>query len=117
MGGGRSAFVCLGSRLAGDRLGGLRLLPISGGIFAGPFAPELPELTCAALRGAFDGLRDREQQHVSVARLDMCIFLESEYEAYVRAFEGETRRAQQFAESLDMGSTPVRPWQTGKSEA
>ena len=112
-----SAYGAVLREFATKRLGGLRLLPISGGIFAGPFAPELPALTCAALRGAFDGLRDREQQHVSVARLDMCIFLESEYEAYVRAFEGETRRAQQFAESLDMGSTPVRPWQTGKSEA
>jgi hypothetical protein len=44
----------------------------------------------------------------------MCIFAESEYEAYAAAFEGETRRSQQFADSLGMGSTPVQPWQTGR---
>ena len=38
----------------------------------------------------------------------------AEYDAYVQAFEGETQRAQQFAESLGMGSTPVQPWQTGR---
>jgi hypothetical protein len=96
------------------RLGGLRLLPISGGIFAGPFAPELPELTCSALRAAFDALPDRAQQVVSVARLEVCIFVEDEYAAYEAAFAEETRLAQQFADSLDMGSTPVQPWQTGR---
>ena len=96
------------------RLGGLRMLPISGGIFAGPFAPELPSLTRAALRGAFDGLPARAQQIVSVARLDMCIFLESEHAAYEEAFEPETQLAQQFEDSLDKGSTPVQPWQTGR---
>jgi hypothetical protein len=64
---------------------------------------------------AFDALPDREQHIVSVARLDMCIFLESEYEAYAAAFEEETQRAQRFADSLDMGSTPVQPWQTGEA--
>ena len=96
------------------RLGGMRMLPISGGIFAGPFAPELPRLTCSALRGAFDALPDRAQQVVSVARLDMCIFLESEHALYAEAFDPETRLAREFADSLDMGSTPVQPWQTGR---
>lgn len=96
------------------RLGGLRLLPISGGIFAGPFAPELPELTCSALRQAFDDLPGRAQHIVSVARLDMCIFMESEYDAFVKAFEEETQRAERFADSLEMGHTPVQPWQTGR---
>ena len=36
-----------GAVLARAKLGGLRLLPISGGIFAGRFAPELPALTDA----------------------------------------------------------------------
>ena len=94
------------------RLGGLRMLPISGGVFAGPFAEELPTLTAAALRGAFDALPDRSQHTVSVARLEMCIFDESEYDAYTAAFAEETGRSQQFADSLDMGSTPTRPWQT-----
>ena len=89
------AYGAMLREFAHARLGGLRMLPISGGIFAGPFASELPSLTCAALRGAFDALPDREQQKVSVARLDMCIFMESEYDAYAQAFEEETRRAQQ----------------------
>ena len=89
-----------------SRMGGLRMLPISGGIFAGPFAPELPVLTRIALRGAFDALPRDLQHAVSVARLDMCIFMEDDYDAYVEAFEDETRQAEQFVESLDMGSTP-----------
>ena len=109
-----TAYGAVLRTFARARLGGLRLLPISGGIFAGPFAPELPDLTCSALRGAFDALPDRAQHIVSVARLEMCIFVEAEYDAYVQAFEGETQRAQQFAESLGMGSTPVQPWQTGR---
>ena len=89
------------------------MLPISGGIFAGRFAPELPSLTCSALRGAFDGLPARAQHVVSVARLDMCIFnQQGEYDAYVEAFEGETRMAEAFADSLQMGSTPTQKWQT-----
>jgi hypothetical protein len=106
------AYSAVLREFARARLGGLRLLPISGGIFAGPFAPELPALTCSALRAAFDDLPERAQHMVSVARLDMCIFNESEYDSYAAAFEEETRRAQQFAESLDMGSTPTQPWQT-----
>ena len=68
-----------------------------------------------ALRRAFDALPDRAQHVVSVARLDMCIFVESEYDLYAEAFAEETRRAQEFTESLDLGRTPTQPWQTGRS--
>ena len=108
------AYSAVLREFAGSRLGGLRLLPISGGLFAGRFAPELPELTCNALRRAFDALPDRAQHIVSVARLDMCIFMESEYDLYVEAFEEETQRAQEYAASLGMGRTPTQPWQTGR---
>eukprot|EP00966_Prymnesium_polylepis_P229791 5316883-Prymnesium_polylepis.1 len=107
------AYGAVLHEFAKSRLGGLRMLPISGGIFAGPFGPQLPTLTCAALRNAFDALPERQQRIVSVARLDMCIFMESEHDAFAAAFEEETLRAQRFADSLDMGSTPVQPWQTG----
>ena len=106
------AYGAVLRQFAGARLGGLRMLPVSGGIFAGPFADELPQLTCSALRMAFDALPDREQHIVSVARLDMCIFEEREYEAFAAAFAKETEKAQRFADSLNMGSTPVQPWQT-----
>ena len=102
------AYSAMLREFARARLGGLRMLPISGGIFAGPFAPELPTLTSSALRNAFDALPDDVQHIVSVARLDMCIFMESEHAAYVDAFKEETARAAQFADSLDMGSTPRR---------
>jgi len=58
-----AAYGAVLRTFAGARLGGLRLLPISGGLFAGPFAPELPDLTCAALRGAFDALPDQVCAH------------------------------------------------------
>ena len=106
------AYSAVLREFAQSRLGGLRLLPISGGIFAGPFAPELPSLTCSALRRAFDGLPDRAQHIVSVARLDICIFVQAEYDAFVEAFAPEAERAQAFSESLEMGSTPTQRWQT-----
>eukprot|EP00908_Phaeocystis_cordata_P004595 Transcript_14991.p1 GENE.Transcript_14991~~Transcript_14991.p1 ORF type:complete len:230 (-),score=40.77 Transcript_14991:47-736(-) len=108
------AYSAVLHEFAGSRLGGLRLLPISGGIFSGPFALELPALTSSALRRAFDALPDRAQHVVSVARLDMCIFVESEYDLYAEAFAEETRRAQEFTDSLDLGRTPTQPWQTGR---
>ena len=108
------AYSAVLREFAGSKLGGLRLLPISGSTFAGPFAPELPTLTCSALRRAFDALPDRAQHIVSVARLDMCIFVESEYKLYAEAFEKETDMAQEFADSLGMGHTPTQPWQTGR---
>ena len=108
-----AAYGAVLREFAGAKLGGLRMLPISGGVFAGKFAPELPALTCAALRGAFDALPARARHVVSVARLDMCIFDEKdEYAAYKEAFEDETRLAQEFADSLQMGSTPTQKWQT-----
>eukprot|EP00316_Scyphosphaera_apsteinii_P013641 CAMPEP_0119326166 /NCGR_PEP_ID=MMETSP1333-20130426/67698_1 /TAXON_ID=418940 /ORGANISM="Scyphosphaera apsteinii, Strain RCC1455" /LENGTH=204 /DNA_ID=CAMNT_0007334393 /DNA_START=147 /DNA_END=761 /DNA_ORIENTATION=- len=100
------AYSAMLREFAKSRLGGLRMLPISGGIFAGAFAPELPRLTCSALRIAFDALPSNMQHVVSVARLDMCIFMENEYDAFVEAFKEETEKAQMFADSLNMGSTP-----------
>ena len=81
-------------------------------MFAGPFAPELPTLTCTALRAAFDTLPQQEQQHVAVARLDMCIFVEDQVAAFEAAFEEEVRLTERFEESLDKGSSPTQPWQT-----
>ena len=107
-----TAYSALLHEFANSRLGGLRMLPISSGIFAGPFSADLPALSCGALRAAFDALPDRSQHIVSVARLDMCIFLESEVAAYEAAFAGETQRSKAFADSLDMGSTPTQKWQT-----
>ena len=101
-----TAYGAVLREFAYSRLGGLRLLPVSGGAFAGAMAPELPQLTCRALRRAFEGLPDEMQHVVSVARLDMCIFVESEHALYVDAFDEELARAAEYADSLQMGSTP-----------
>jgi len=106
------AYFAMLHEFARSRLGGLRMLPISGGIFSGSFAPELPVLTAMALRKAFDDLPKPVQHVVSVARLDMCIFMQSEYDSFAEAFKDEMERAQRFADSLDIGSTPTQVWQT-----
>ena len=60
------------------------------------------------------GSQREERLDVLLARMKEMGLPESEYEAYAQAFEEETRRAQHFSDSLDMGSTPVQPWQTGR---
>ena len=100
---------------ANARLGGLRLPPIQGALFTAPFAARLAQLNCKALRAAFEKLPDREQQNVSVARLEICIDRDTHYEEYEEAFERELQLSQEYADSLNMGSTPVQPWQVGKS--
>ena len=111
------AYAAALREFARARLGGLRLLPISGGIFAGNLKPQLPSLTAGALRAAFDALPERDQHAVSMARLDMCIFEEDDHAVYAEAFAAETARAQQFTASLGMGRTPTQPWQTGKGSS
>ena len=101
-----AAYSSILREFSNKRLGGLRMLPISGGIFAGPFAPELPTMTSIALRRAFDGLPNNTQHVISVARLEMCIFQDSEYDAYSEAFKEDISKAAEFARSLEMGSTP-----------
>lgn len=65
----------------------LRLLPISGGIFIGDFAGELPELTAEAFDVGFSLLDAGQQSQVLSARLlEMCIFLEAELPAFTQSF-------------------------------
>eukprot|EP00438_Fugacium_kawagutii_P034089 Skav232049 [mRNA] locus=scaffold1641:7739:8554:+ [translate_table: standard] len=64
----------------------MRLLPISGGIFSGAFKPELPEMTARAVQTALDELSEAERQHINNSRIEMCIFMESEFEEFVSAF-------------------------------
>ena len=89
--------------------------PITGALTTAPFAAQLGQLNCSALRAAFDHLPDREQHRVSVARLEVCIDRDTDYAEYEEAFEKELRLSQEYADSLNMGSTPVQPWQVGKS--
>lgn len=67
----------------------LRLLPISGGINAGPFFKQLPQLTFEAIDKAFRSLPMSSQHHLlqrfKKHKLEMCIFEETSLAAYQAA--------------------------------
>ena len=64
----------------------LRLLPLSSGIFAGPMESRIVELTRRALEAGFAGLSAGDQEALVAAnrRLHMCVFMESEYDAFAQ---------------------------------
>ena len=62
----------------------LRLLPISGGIFAGAFRKRVPRLTREALDAGFAQLPEATQQRLLSRELELCIFAEAEFEGFVR---------------------------------
>jgi len=65
----------------------LRLLPISGGIFSGFFADELPQLTAEALEAGFGKLDAEKQQWLrKEAQVEMCVFLDFELDGFTEAF-------------------------------
>mmetsp|Transcript_157894 Transcript_157894/g.483878 ORF Transcript_157894/g.483878 Transcript_157894/m.483878 type:complete len:283 (+) Transcript_157894:56-904(+) len=64
----------------------LRLLPVSGGIFSGPFGGCLPELTASALDKAFDRLDAETQAWVLGSHVEMCIYMEDQAPAFREAF-------------------------------
>ena len=67
----------------------LRLLPISGGIFAGPFrgdAATFAPITAKALLAGYEQLQSDEQEYMRKIDIRMCIFEEEEFNAYLEAF-------------------------------
>ena len=54
--------------------GPLRLLPVSGGIFAGPFAAEVPALTREAVGRGLAALSPEDRARVVAGPVDLCIF-------------------------------------------
>lgn len=54
----------------------LRLLPVSGGIFSGSYAPEMPAITAEALANAFACLSDGVQRRLlhSATSVELCVF-------------------------------------------
>jgi len=64
----------------------LRLLPVSGGIFSGPFKDQLPYLTAEALESGYVQLSRAQQEQILMADIEMCIFMEREVPAFERAF-------------------------------
>jgi hypothetical protein len=67
----------------------LRLLPISGGVFAANFGTDMHHLTFAALSTAYESLDDGTlealDQHVE--NVEMCIFLDREFDQYETALD------------------------------
>ena len=63
----------------------LRLPPISGGNFAGPFLGEMPALTLGAMQVAFDGLDLEERGPLVMGEVHLCLFNEAEHAAFVTA--------------------------------
>ena len=93
----------------------LRLLPISGGIFAGEYQQHIAPLTLAALqagigllteeeRGVFASEQGREGDAAEgAAQIELCIFLEVELAAFKRAFHRVVEGR--------------RPWSVGRAVA
>jgi hypothetical protein len=67
----------------------LRVLPISGGIFAGPLYNQIPLLTQEALACGFDQLHPFDQKYINdpAKRIELCIFMEREWDSYCQVFD------------------------------
>jgi len=81
-----TAYLNLLAEFASSGCRCLRLLPISGGIFRGRYADEMPGMTIGALGAAFAHLQPRMQREVLKAScIELCIFMESEFEEFKMA--------------------------------
>eukprot|EP00747_Dinoflagellata_sp_TGD_P140061 gnl/TRDRNA2_/TRDRNA2_175969_c1_seq3.p1 gnl/TRDRNA2_/TRDRNA2_175969_c1~~gnl/TRDRNA2_/TRDRNA2_175969_c1_seq3.p1 ORF type:complete len:413 (+),score=69.03 gnl/TRDRNA2_/TRDRNA2_175969_c1_seq3:57-1241(+) len=70
-----------------------RLLPLSGGIFAGPFRDEMPKLTAAAVQQGFLLLAEEQQKLILCAeRLEMCIFTEDDLPSFKEIFASSAQK-------------------------
>mmetsp|Transcript_50925 Transcript_50925/g.164858 ORF Transcript_50925/g.164858 Transcript_50925/m.164858 type:complete len:180 (-) Transcript_50925:179-718(-) len=64
----------------------LRLLPISGGIYSGPFSERLPQMSAIAASQAFMSLDTNAQNVLSGSQVEMCIFSPQDVPTYQAAF-------------------------------
>jgi hypothetical protein len=85
----------------------LRLLPVSGGIFAGSFMPEVPVLSYEALQLGLSQLTPTEQESLKAqSSVEMCIFMEKEIQGFADAgFTLPTADASEFVRGV-----PTRPY-------
>jgi hypothetical protein len=67
----------------------LRILPVSSGIFSGPLYNQMPALTHEALSMGLEQLHPFDVQVVTekTKRIELCIFMEREWDPYVTAFD------------------------------
>ena len=64
----------------------LRLLPISGGRFAGPFKGNIPTITAKALKEGYLQLSPTQKAKLMHIEVDMCIFEQSEFKQFEEDF-------------------------------
>jgi len=64
----------------------LRLLPISGSIFAGKWKDQVPQLTLDAWRAGTAQLSAAQQAQLAARRLEMCIYDEEELAMFCATF-------------------------------
>lgn len=60
----------------------LRLLPISGGHFAGPYSNQHAQLTYVAMVRAINSIHPQDREKLKQANIEMCIFVENEFAGY-----------------------------------
>jgi len=60
----------------------LRLLPISGGIFAGNWKDEMPKLTMEALTAAAGSLTEEQLETLKARKLELCIFMADDLQKF-----------------------------------
>lgn len=73
----------------------LRLLPVSAGVFSGPLYNQMPALTQQALSSGFEQLHpfDKEQATREGKRIELCVFMNREWDMYTTAFKELTPSA------------------------
>jgi O-acetyl-ADP-ribose deacetylase (regulator of RNase III) len=67
----------------------LRLLPLSGGVFAGPLYNQLPPITQQAMSMAFEQLHHFDREYVlrDKKSIELCIFMDREFDQYKNVFD------------------------------
>ena len=63
----------------------LRLLPVSGGIFSGPWGSSIAALTFESINAAYLQLTHEQQELLDARVVELCVFAENELEDFARA--------------------------------
>eukprot|EP00969_Alexandrium_andersonii_P004962 215365-Alexandrium_andersonii.AAC.1 len=58
----------------------LRLLPISGGIFSGHLATQIPSITFKAMMGAYEKLDQSVQTFLRSVSIELCVYRRDQVE-------------------------------------
>ena len=100
-----TAYLNVFREFAECELATLRLVPISGGIFAGRFAKAVGELTAHAIRIAECSMPAEMVEVLRGRKIELCIFDDADFESYKRAVE--SRASLSGGQSTqDSNSTP-----------